>query len=185
MFTKKEIGEVTALGRSSLNIRNGDEVIKSFLDEIKPEIILEIGTYKGVGSLYMSQFCELLHTIDLRNGRVERQQRFAISEDNRPIRRELWNKFARENIVFHQIKDNEQKAEIVKDIPFDFCFIDGGHSSEDVKFDFNLVKHCGKVLFHDYDFSDRPKRDAVWNFVNTLPKEQLTVRDIFAYWEDK
>jgi hypothetical protein len=185
MFGKKEIKEVTTLSKSALSIRDGDEVIRSFIEPLKCDTILEIGTYRGIGSLYMSQFCRKLYTIDLVDGLLEYQIKKGIVKDKLPVRHQLWEMFKRDNIFFMPVKCNNSKIRVIKKLDFDICFIDGGHSFEDAKLDFELVKHCGKVLFHDYDFSNLPKRDGVWNFVNTLPKEQLTVRDIFALWEDK
>jgi len=180
MFDKFDIGKVTPLKKSALNIRRGDEVIRSFLKPVKAHTVLEIGTYKGIASLYMSQFCKKLYTIDLLEGKLETE-----GVPVHPNRVELWKMFDADNIIYLPAKCNNSKARIIKKIDFQFAFIDGEHTFEGVENDFELVKHCGKVLFHDYDKSVQEKRNGVYNFINTLPKEQITVRDIFAYWENK
>lgn len=177
MITKKEIAKVVALKKSAIRIRNGDEVIRGFVEPLTCNKILEIGTYKGVTSLFMSQFCNKLYTIDLLHGKLEKETVVGL------VRHKLWKRFGVDNIEYLPAMCDNSKARIIEKLDFDFCFIDGGHTYEDVEFDFERVKHCGRVLFHDYDDSGIEKRNGVWNFVNTLPKEQITVRDIFAYWE--
>ena len=53
--------------------------------------------------------------------------------------------------------------------------------------DFELVRRCGRVLFHDADDNRVRgfKQDApnhVFEFLETLPREQLLFDDIFALW---
>ena len=69
----------------------------------------------------------------------------------------------------------------LKGLDFQFAFIDGAHD-ETVARDFEWTKRCGRVLFHDYDRRGVAVQDHVYNFVNTLPKEQVQVHDIFALW---
>ena len=61
---------------------------------------------------------------------------------------------------------------------FDFAFIDGSHKYDDVKFDFECVKRCGRVLFHDYDCKRHPD---VTKFVDEL--SNVIKGRPFAYWE--
>lgn len=167
-----------ALKRSALNIRNGDEVIKSFIDEINPKTIVEIGTYKGFTTAFMSQFCDKVITFDLVDGRVEQVN------DNSIKRQALWDDLGIKNIHQHLVKNNKEKAEIINNLDFDFAFVDGGHQYHEVSLDFNLVKKCGNVLLHDYDFTEGPgQKNDVYDFINSLPKDTIIVRDIFALWK--
>ncbi len=44
------------------------------------------------------------------------------------------------------------------------------------------MRKCGTVLFHDMDKRGRPELDYVYDFVRSLPPEQVEVIDIFALW---
>jgi len=58
--------------------------------------------------------------------------------------------------------------------------MDGDHTN-DTEEDFGLVKSCGRVLFHEY----WPLQPAVWNLVNSLPKNEVISAnyDCLAYWQ--
>jgi len=163
------------LRKSSANIREGDKILAEIIGKENPDVVLEIGTYKGVGSAIISQHCRKVITIDLVNGKVELNQ-------DQATRQCLWEKLGIKNIDFRQVKNDTHKRELIKTLKFDMAFIDGDHSSAGVVRDFNMVKHCGKILFHDYDCSDRENRNEVYEFVNTL-KEGVEVNDIFALWK--
>lgn len=123
----------------------------------------------------MSQYCNRVVTIDLANGDLERH---GIDFD----RRAFWRSLGIDNIDLHLVRDSDDKASLLNSLEFDFAFIDGAHDKAGVSEDFALTKRCGRVLFHDYDFSGSKRRDAVYDFVNTLPKHQIEVMDIFALW---
>lgn len=178
MITLKDIEKVTSIAKSSIRTDNGDQVLKEILEDIKPKFVVEIGTYKGIAALYMSQFCKRVYTVDLLDGKLEGEEK-----SKTPIRTKLWEHFGVENIWFQPVKCNHSKERFLKKIDFDFAFVDGDHSYEGAEYDFGLVKRCGRVLFHDYSKSKAEKRNGVYNFVNTLPKEQITVKGIFAYWQ--
>jgi hypothetical protein len=80
------------------------------------------------------------------------------------------------------VKDDAEKAALVAGLDFDLAFVDGDHD-EGVAVDFDLVKRCGAVLFHDYAVS-RKGRNAVMNLVDSLPRHEVEVIDIFAFWRD-
>ena len=62
---------------------------------------------------------------------------------------------------------------------FDFAFIDGDHTGDRPAKDFELVKKCGRVLFHDRT------REAVKAVIDALPKDEVEIMGGFAYWERK
>lgn len=132
--------------------------IGKLLNDKKPARILEIGTLKGVSSAYLSLFADVT-TLDIKHY---------------PETDILWEYIgSKDKIDFRLVRDDEHKAEIVNDLDFDFAFIDGMHSYESVKSDFNLVKKCGKVLFHDY----YPIKVAQGN-----PSQQELIDDPNKYW---
>lgn len=162
------------LKRSALSIRGGAGVFKSVMFGRKIKTALEIGTYRGVAAAEMSRWCENVITIDLARGKLERSE-------ERFNRRKFWDSLGATNVEFMPVKDDVDKAQLVKLLDFDFAFIDGAHD-QTVSNDFDLVKRCGRVLFHDYDRRGVVGQDFVYDFVNTLPKEQIQVMDIFALW---
>ncbi len=169
-----------ALKRSALNIRNGAEIIADVMQKDKITTAIEIGTYRGFTSAIMSQYCKELYTFDLKHGRIE-QVKDIHPEQAEIARSELWKDLGIHNIHLALIEDDIEKARILEHMKFDFAFVDGAHD-ETVKNDFELVKKCGRVLFHDYDDSGCKAKNHVYDFINTLPKDEVEVIDIFAYW---
>jgi len=125
------------------------------LKERKPKTILEIGTANG-GTLFLfSRIASddaTLISIDLPRGRFG---------GGYPIWKiPLYRSFARKNQKIHLIREdshNQETLEKVKNIlngkKIDFLFIDGDHSYQGVKRDFEmynpLVKKEGIIVFHD------------------------------------
>jgi len=163
-----------ALKRSILSIREGGGVIEHFLSGKGVRTALEIGTYRGVGAAEISQFVDRVITIDLHHGRLEQ-----LGE--KWDRRAFWRSLGIDNIDLHLVHNDAEKAALIESLEFDFAFVDGAHD-ERVREDFELVKRCGRVLFHDVDSRGKPELDHVYNFVMSLPRAQLEFMDIFALW---
>lgn len=138
--------------------------------------ILEIGTYRGCTAAEMSQYCERVVTFDLYHGRTEQDEQ-SVS------RKVLWDSLGAKNIDLILVNDDAEKKERLAALDFDFAFVDGCHDYEGVKLDFDLVKRCGRVLFHDYYVEDdgRNVRDVA-RFVSSIPHGKLEVFGIFALW---
>lgn len=165
----------SALKRSALNIRDGEAVFKEILGGGQYRSVLEIGTYKGASAACMAQFCDRVTTIDLHHGRLEQ---LGESWD----RRAFWDALGVDNINLLLVSGDAEKADLVRSLDFDLAFIDGAHD-ETVRVDFDLVKRCGTVLFHDYDRRGTKAKDQVADFIDTLPKTQIRTYDgIFALW---
>jgi len=166
------------LNRSVLSIRGGAGVIESILKGANCGTAVEIGTYKGVGAAELSQYCKRVITFDLKHGKLENAgQTFD--------RLAFWESLGINNIDLVLVEDDAEKAMILSHMEFDFAVIDGAHDAiSKVAFDFDAVKKCGSVLFHDYDRDWIPRKDCVCDFVDSLPKHQIKVLDIFAWWRD-
>jgi predicted O-methyltransferase YrrM len=122
--------------------------------------VVEIGTFHGGTAAYMAQFAGKVHTFDVRN-------LYDLP---------TWEVLGlAAKIEFHLVKDREEIAEILKDIEFDFAFIDDDHS-EKVRESFELVKRCGRVLFHDIE---HPKFPEVSKFMDEIGARRL---DRNGYW---
>ena len=165
-----------ALKRSILSIREGGGVMEHFLSGRGVRTALEIGTYRGVGAAEISQFVDRVITIDLHHGRLEQ-----LGESWN--RQHFWSALGITNIDLRLVRDDAEKAALIRSLEFDFAFVDGAHDQR-VRDDFELVRRCGKVLFHDVDRRGKPEKDYVYDFVMSLPREQLEFRDIFALWRE-
>jgi len=130
------------------------ELLK-ILDKIKPKITLEIGTANG-GTLFLfSQVATndaTILSIDLPGGK------FGGGYPKWKI--PLYKSFAKKDQKLyliradsHQQKTLEEVKNILNDRKVDFLFIDGDHTYEGVKKDFEmyrpLVKKGGLITFHD------------------------------------
>mgnify|MGYP002138125041 FL=1 len=165
-----------ALKRSILSIREGGGVMEHFLSGKGVRTALEIGTYRGVGAAEISQFVDRVITIDLDHGRLEQ-----LGESWN--RQHFWSALGITNIDLRLVRDDAEKAALIRSLEFDFAFVDGAHDQR-VRDDFELVRRCGKVLFHDVDRRGKPEKDYVYDFVMSLPRHELELRDIFALWTD-
>lgn len=165
-----------ALKRSILSIREGGGVMEHFLSGKGVRTALEIGTYRGVGAAEISQFVDRVITIDLDHGRLEQ-----LGESWN--RGHFWSSLGIDNIELRLVKNDAEKAALINSLEFDFAFVDGAHDQR-VRDDFKLVRRCGQVLFHDVDRRGKPEKDYVYDFVMSLPREQLEFRDIFALWRE-
>ncbi len=138
----------------------GEEIITHFLKKKPIKTAVEIGTFNGVSTALLARFAEKVITIDIKD---------------RPLKHKIWDYLKLKNIKSYIVKGNEEKKKILDNLEFDFAFIDGDHSNAQP--DLELCKKCKRILFHDYDHR------SVYDTVNSLPKEELEVKDIFAYWE--
>jgi predicted O-methyltransferase YrrM len=166
------------LRRSVLSIRGdvGEAVFREAMQGKGYQYAVEIGTYRGVGAAVMSQFCEVVLTFDLKHGRMEQ---LGETWD----RHAFWTRLGvQDRIALRLVDDDKMKAAMINAVEFDFAFIDGAHDAASVARDFDLVKRCGRVLFHDYDRRGIPDKDHVCDFVDALPKDQVKKMDIFALW---
>lgn len=119
--------------------------------EYRPRTVLEIGTMKG-GTL--RAWCEcatddaVITSIDLPNGRWGGDQ---VSEEDA----ERLSTYAGEGQTLHLIRGDSHDPAIRARVrtPIDFLFIDGDHTYEGVKQDFEdyspLVVEGGLIAFHD------------------------------------
>ena len=168
------IGGETIFRRSALKVANGAEHIEFILRGGRRHIV-EIGTFRGVSTAFLARFASRVTTIDLRNGQAERLY-------PKHSRRGFWTGMGANNIDLHLVRSDEEKGALLAGIDFDFAFIDGDHRMPQVGHDFDMVKRCGTVLFHDFD-PDHP--NGVTEFVKTLPSSEVEVMGIFALWRGR
>ena len=132
-------------------------------NKIKGKCCFEIGTFRGLTAILFSRYFDEVHTIE-------------IYPD--PKTREIIEFTGIKNIHLYE-GDNKLKEELANKLDFDFCYMDGNHHRE-TTMDWELVKKCGKVLFHEY----WPKQPPVYGLVNSLPEREVVKNeaDCFALW---
>lgn len=165
-------------------------MFKEFLDEIKvifnetrPKKICEIGTHGGKSALQMLDYLlKYDYPVEYTGydvwdgGSVELDKK----EDNGKGWRSLskvQKKFAdfkkeHNNLNFFLIKGNTHDT-LKSPKKFDFAFIDGGHSYETVKHDYEMLKETPVIVLDDTDLPG-PKR----LFEELKSDETLIVKEI-------
>ena len=145
-----------------------DNFLYEFVSKKKPTNIIEIGTYNGLSTVQLASIVDgLVYTFDI----IYRNCEY------------MWNLFGVRHKIDNFIGTKEDIHYNInwrwnrKQILFDFAFIDGDHRYKSVKWDFELVKRCGRVLFHDIN------GEEVGRFVKEIGGKQ--VHEIFGYWEAK
>ena len=150
-----------------------DDILSEFLEKLepKPEGIIEIGTWQGIATVVLASGGKIVYTYDIAYRDAEY----------------IWNLFGVRNKIRCCIAPQWQIDEDIKivakesKINFDFAFIDGNHTDKDVRHDFELVKKCGRILFHNANF--RQIHKFVVDELNAKIIDEG--RGWYAYWEDK
>jgi predicted O-methyltransferase YrrM len=166
----------------SISVEQHREELMGLLREVKninPETVVEIGTYNG-GSFYL--WCRCLDTaqklisIDLpgqaEEAKVPLFRQFTPNKEARFIRENSHSELALESLKNTLDGDN-----------IDFLFIDGDHSYEGVKQDFEMysqfVAEDGIIAFHDIcGYEWRSDRFGVDEFYSELQTEYDTTEII-------
>jgi hypothetical protein len=151
---------------------NLDEAIKYLNIPISEAI--EIGTFNGFSTAILTQYARKVFTFDVCQRNEEfiwnelrvRDKIHAFVSTNEMIEWEI-NFFFKSDWKQHKVDCN-----------FNFAFIDGSHDYDMVKRDFELVKFCKKVLFHDYNIAP-----DVNKFCKEIGAKQLPILS-YAYWEE-
>lgn len=139
-----------------------------FLTEqkVKGHTCFEIGTWNGLTAVVLSRFFDQVVTVDIFHN---------------PMRQKIVDLLGIKNITFVDIKDNLQKAEVAKDLDYDFCYMDGNHA-DDTESDWELTKGCGRVLMHEA----WPHQRKVWELCHSLPRDQVAYNGLgLALWTAK
>lgn len=133
-------------------------------NNVKGKVCLEVGTWNGLTAAILSRHFELVVSLDI----AHNKEKYAVIHH-----------LGLKNIKCIDIEDNNEKAKIIKKHSFDFAYLDGNHE-HDTFFDWGLVKHCGRVLFHEA----WPHQKPVWELLESLPKGQVIHGgDGLALWD--
>ncbi len=140
-------------------VQERDELVglAASIKKLQPEVIVEIGTFKG-GTLFV--FCRLsaavrkVVSIDLPGGEYGGGYHFRRCR----LYREFL--FDRPRASMELIRGDSHRSEVMQELqlrlagrPIDFLYIDGDHTYEGVRSDFEmyspLVRSGGLIAFHD------------------------------------
>lgn len=133
-------------------------------NKVRGKLCFEVGTWNGLTAVVLSRYFEQVVTIDI----AHNKEKYAVIHHLR-----------RKNIKCIDIQHNDEKHEIAKKYNFDLAYLDGNHEN-DTLLDWCLVKHCGRVLFHEA----WPHQKPVWELVESLPKQQVIHGDDgIALWD--
>ncbi|MFX1569937.1 MAG: class I SAM-dependent methyltransferase [Promethearchaeota archaeon] len=164
------------------------EIIRflKLMDSFNPKIILEIGTAMG-GTLFLfSRFVSsdaILISIDLLKGKIGgKNTAFIKSFAQKKQKIILIRSDSHKLSTFQRIK------KILKNMKIDILFIDGDHTYEGVKKDFEmykpLVKPEGLICFHDIIQGSNDKVGGVPNFWNEIRENCKTNEIIEKYHQE-
>jgi len=136
---------------------------RDFFGKVKIKTVVEIGTRQGISATHIAQFARKVFTFDV----YDFKRKYKV-----------WEVFGVDKKIYYQTVTGRQEIkEFLHTIKFDFAFIDGKHTYEDVRADFEMVKSCGKVLFHD---TAKRKNYGVREFVKEIGAE---IEGNIAYWK--
>ncbi len=130
--------------------------LEKFLREqnIKGKCAFEIGTWNALTAIVLSRFFDRVVTVDIAD---------------QPLKQEILKEAGVTNVECITIANNKAKKPILAELDFDFAYVDGDHA-HDTDADFELVKRCGLVMFHEF----WPFQPPVWKLVNSLPQHEVT-----------
>ncbi|MFW9895921.1 MAG: CmcI family methyltransferase [Candidatus Thorarchaeota archaeon] len=157
------------------------------LNDLNPKIILEIGTAGG-GTLFL--FTRIAHpkatiiSVDLPGGsfgggyaswKIPIYKSFTIDNQKMKLLR----------VDSHNLKTLEHVKNLIKDAKVDFLFIDGDHTYEGVKMDFEmysgLVREGGIIALHDiveHTLESGCEVNKFWDEIKHNYKHQELIKDI-------
>lgn len=139
-----------------------DVELRAVMNLLEIDTVVEIGTYHGESAAFMAQFANRVITFDI---------------TDYPEKWPLWEAFNFiEKIEFTQVKTKEEIVQALALVEFDFAFVDDGHSYEECAADFEIVKHCGRVLFHDVN---HPNFKGVLKFAEEIG---CKIFGNYGYW---
>ena len=162
-----------------------EELVKLVEDvtRLQPATVLEIGTSMG-GTLYLwtrlARPDALIISVDLPGGK--------FGGGYSPLRTPLYQRFAREQQQLHLLRASSHDESTIAEVrrllgarSVDFLFIDGDHTYEGVKQDWEmyspLVRQGGLVAFHDIAGNyDTTQVKRLWDVIKSdyVHREYMT-----------
>ena len=150
------------------------QFLMNFIKKLNPlpDTVLEIGTFNGLSTMILAQVARRVFTFDIcvRNAEfiwnlydIRHKIGMFVGNNSQEIREEIQDRM--QQPVYLKITGNK----------YNLAFIDGNHSIEAVKYDFETVKFTKRVLFHDV------QKPPIGDFVKSIGGS--IVHKHFGYWE--
>lgn len=131
---------------------------------VRGKTCFEIGTWNGLTAIVLSRFFDRVVTVDIAHNE---------------LKHEIIGHLGIKNIRCFDVKNNEDKAAVARQFDFDCAYLDGDHAN-DTQADFEIVRQCGRVLFHEC----WPWQKPVWDLVHQLPYQQVAHGGSgLAFWD--
>jgi len=150
------------------------KVWEELIPQIKPKIILEIGSYEGASACYLinklaTEIDIEIHCVDTWGGGIEHQSGGAFETDMNFVESRFHHNLSlaianaknKVNLVVHKKLSDMCLSQLIHERGknyFDFIYIDGSHQAPDVLCDavlsFKLLKIGGFMVFDDYLWSE-------------------------------
>jgi protein-L-isoaspartate O-methyltransferase len=121
--------------------------------DVRGGTCFEIGTWNGLTAAVLSRRFEQVVTVDIAHN---------------PIKHRILEHLGIRNVRCIDIERNADKAGVLRGLKYDCAYLDGNHA-EDTEDDFDLVRGCGRVIFHEV----WPHQSPVWELVQGLPRHQV------------
>lgn len=139
-----------------------------FIRGLKIHHAVEIGTYKGLSTAFLATVADHVWTFDI--------------ADHSKRQNWIWHKAGLlDRITFTQNRNANDVKRVLKDVDFDFAFIDGVTPAEELEKMFKIVKRCGRVLIHNA--KPLPKYAETTKFLNKVLKgDYARVGGHSVYW---
>jgi methyltransferase family protein len=158
------------------------------IDEAKPQTIVEIGTHLGIRAVQMClqalHHHERVHYIgyDLFEDATDENHRIEMNGKGRaymeaPIARLEAIAGNLPQFSYTLIKGNTRETLHGDTVKADFVFIDGGHSVETIRGDYEAVKGSKVVVFDDYYTGVDTEKFGCNRIVADLPHRVLPAMD--------
>lgn len=158
--------KIPGMGWTSLVDSGKEKLFRYFLEQSAPiKCAVEIGTYFGLATALIAEYAEQVVTID-------------VMPFGGGFPRQMWNALGvGKKITDVIIKSTPEKQKFLRELDFNFAFVDGAHVAESIQVDWDCVKKCKRVLVHDMNTS----WTDVTLFVEQLPKSlDVIVKNPFA-----
>jgi len=158
-----------------------DEVFKPLILEHKPKTIGEIGCHRGYTAIQMLEVMVSLGIPFSYTGydafelgaplEFQKQEKNGKGfADYKKLQRTLQKFYSKNGMNFtFMLIPGFTKDTLIEPVKYDFVYIDGGHSYETVKHDYEMVKESKVILFDDYQL------DGVKRFVDELDVEKQII----------
>lgn len=131
---------------------------------VKGKVCFEIGTWNALTSVVLSRHFEKVVTIDIVSTKMKHK---------------VLDHLGITNVECIDIESNADKPGVIEGREFDFAYLDGDHAN-DCELDWDLTKHCGRVLFQEV----WPHQSPVWELVRSLPEYQMAFGGVgLALWD--